>query len=125
MAGPSNAHREHQPAGHVRLLMLTAGVDDGPGQVHSDSSAPYAYAEDGSAYWLEPDEFGATSVVAVLGADPAGMPHGMLARRGDGSEVLVTVDGYRIELDGHGGVEVWDQTGRVRIPVTGFFYVKE
>lgn len=90
--------REHH--GSLRLLMVTAEVD-GPGQVHSD---------------------GPVEVLrSPVELDSA--PSGVLQQRPDGSEVLASLDGYRIVLDGRGGVQVWD--AGVRLPITGFFYVKD
>lgn len=93
--------REHQ----LRLLMLTAGVE-GPGQVHSDEPLGEVFTPGGERVEVDLDS----------------APSGVLQRCPDGSEVLSSLDGYRIELDGHGGVQVWD--GAVRLPITGFFYVK-
>lgn len=92
--------------GELRLLMLTAEVD-GPGQVHSDGPLGELFTPGGER----------------LEVDLADEPSGVLQQRPDGSESLSSLDGYRIELDGRGGVQVRDAGGD-RLPVTGFFYVK-
>lgn len=84
----------------LRLLVLTAEVD-GAGTVHSDGLA----------------EVWRSSV------DLDRVPSGVLHQGPDGAEELASVDGYRLVLDGRGGVQVWDAAG-VRVPITGFFYVK-
>lgn len=92
--------------GELRVLMLTADVD-GPGQVHSDEPLGELFTPGGER----------------LEVNLADEPSGVLQQRPDGSESLSSLDGYRIELDGLGGVQVRDAGGD-RLPITGFFYVK-
>jgi hypothetical protein len=57
------------------------------------------------------------------GFPAAEVPSGVLERSADGSEVLETVDGLRLELDGTGRAVAYDETGRLTGP--GIFMVVE
>lgn len=113
----ANEPPHNPPVGQVRLLMITTD-----GQVLGDSWVQYAYADDGTPYWADSDGAGGIAAAGSIDVDPAPLPSGVIERRADGSEVLMTVDGYLLEMDGRGGCQVWDQSGTL-IPITGFFYV--
>lgn len=116
------SQRQH---GAVRLLGIARA--EGAGALHCDLSSAYHVDEDGTVSWEHgaAADFGGAPVAAVLGADPSLLPSGVLDRRGDGSEALRSVDGYRLELDGRGGATVWDASGQRRIRMVGLFYVHE
>ncbi|WIX76709.1 hypothetical protein QRX50_35445 [Amycolatopsis carbonis] len=106
--------------GTVRMLLLTSDVDE-PGTVQFDTVIPYHLGADGIVYWNAPCESGLTFV--LLNLDPTGLPSGVVHQRPDGSEVLRTIDGYRLEVDTGHGVAVFAPNGQRR-SVTGIFLVK-
>ncbi|WP_413098152.1 hypothetical protein [Streptomyces sp. Inha503] len=67
---------------------------------------------------------GTENVAIGVGQDITGAVSGVIERHDDGREVLRSVSGFRIELDGHGGARAFTPTG-VEIPVGGFFFVHD
>ncbi|MET7990785.1 hypothetical protein ABZU76_07720 [Amycolatopsis sp. NPDC005232] len=63
-------------------------------------------------YWNAPCEGGLT--FGLFNLDPTGLPSGVLHQRPDGSEVLRTIDGYRLEVDTGNGVAVFASNGQRR-----------
>ncbi|MGW4487449.1 hypothetical protein ACWEOE_26825 [Amycolatopsis sp. NPDC004368] len=102
------------------MLLLAADVDE-PGTVQLDAVIPYQVGVDGIVYWNAPCESGLTFV--LLNIDPADLPSGVVHQRPDGSEVLRTIDGYRLEVDTRNGVAVFAPNGQRR-SVAGIFLVK-
>ncbi|MEV6904005.1 hypothetical protein [Amycolatopsis sp. NPDC051372] len=104
----------------MRMLLLAAEFD-GPGTVQLDTVIPYHVGADGIVYWNAPCESGLTFV--LLNVDPTDLSSGVLHQRPDGSEVLRTIDGYRLEVDNGNGVAVFAPNGQRR-SMTGIFLVK-
>ncbi|MEV5576621.1 hypothetical protein AB0L06_41890 [Spirillospora sp. NPDC052269] len=99
-ADPFTQHR-------IRIITLSKA-----GEITSDVLQPWNSVSVTNTHTSESPGFPAAEI-----------PSGVLHRTADGREILLTVDGIRLELDGHGSATAHDDLGEISGP--GIFMVVE
>lgn len=99
-----------EPFARHRMRLITVSAD---GRITGDTLQPWSSVSVTNVFTGESPDFPAAEVVS-----------GVVERHANGREVLRTVDGFTLLLDGAGGLVAYDETGEA-LEGPGIFMVVE